>query len=207
MLYKEETLGLVRTRLPGEHNVLNVLAALAVSNYLGVDFKIARDVLSDFHGADRRFQIVGEAAGVIVIDDYAHHPSEIKATLSAARQRFPDLPAAPSRVDDAADVVQGLGGQADHEVELHVIPLAAEDPARTFEDVLLADVLVDRPSKTLSSCLRRQREARLPDPADLGSQPLAEARRAQRRQRERYLVARQIVHQDLDQGCDVVILP
>jgi UDP-N-acetylmuramate--alanine ligase len=84
----ERTLGLVRTRLPGEHNVLNALAALAVADYLGVDFNVARNALAEYRGAGRRFEVKGEAHGITVIDDYAHHPTEIKATLAAARRRF-----------------------------------------------------------------------------------------------------------------------
>jgi UDP-N-acetylmuramate--alanine ligase len=82
-------LGLVRTRLPGDHNVLNVLAALAVADHLGLTFADTRRALTEFHGAGRRFEVVAEEAGVWVIDDYAHHPSEIRATLAAARQRYP----------------------------------------------------------------------------------------------------------------------
>jgi UDP-N-acetylmuramate--alanine ligase len=84
-----ELLGLARIRLPGPHNVVNALASLAVADHLGVSFSEARRALTEFHGAGRRFEIVGEAAGVTVVDDYAHHPSEIRATLAAARQRFP----------------------------------------------------------------------------------------------------------------------
>jgi UDP-N-acetylmuramate--alanine ligase len=90
VLRHDEVLGLARTRLPGEHNVLNALAALAVVDYLGVDFKEAREGLTAFRGVGRRFEILGEMAGVTVVDDYAHHPTEIRATLRAARQRFPD---------------------------------------------------------------------------------------------------------------------
>jgi UDP-N-acetylmuramate--alanine ligase len=82
------TLGLARNRLPGEHNVLNSLAALAVADHAGVDFNLARNALAEFHGAGRRFEVVGEAAGITVVDDYAHHPTEIRATLAAARRRF-----------------------------------------------------------------------------------------------------------------------
>ena len=84
-----ETIGLVRTRLPGDHNVRNALACLAVCDYLGVEFRVTRDALTEFHGAGRRFEVKGEAGGVTIIDDYAHHPTEIVATLNAARQRFP----------------------------------------------------------------------------------------------------------------------
>ena len=83
-----ETLGLVRNRLPGEHNVLNSLAALAVADHLGVPFNEARNGLADYRGAGRRFEVMGEAGGVTWVDDYAHHPTEIRATLAAARRRF-----------------------------------------------------------------------------------------------------------------------
>lgn len=84
-----ELLGLVRNRLPGLHNVRNTLAALAVADHLGVSFSQAREAVTEFRGVGRRFEIVGEVAGVTVVDDYAHHPSEIRATLAAARERFP----------------------------------------------------------------------------------------------------------------------
>lgn len=85
-----ETLGLFRTRLPGKHNVLNILAALIVTDYLGLDLKLVREALTEYNGVQRRFEVIGEEAGVMVIDDYAHHPTEIRATLAAARQRFPE---------------------------------------------------------------------------------------------------------------------
>ena len=79
-------------RIPGRHNVKNGLAALAVSEHLGVDLKEAGKTLAQFRGVERRFEVKGEAAGVLIIDDYAHHPTEIKATLAAARTRFGDRP-------------------------------------------------------------------------------------------------------------------
>ncbi len=84
------TLGLVRTRLPGDHNVKNTLAALAVADHEGIEFKASRDAIAEFRGVARRFEILGNAMGITVIDDYAHHPTEIQATLSAARNRYPD---------------------------------------------------------------------------------------------------------------------
>ncbi len=86
----EQMLGLVRTRLPGAHNVLNTLAALVVGDYLGLEFKEMRETLTEFLGVGRRFEIIGEVAGVTIVDDYAHHPTEIKATLHGARQQYPD---------------------------------------------------------------------------------------------------------------------
>jgi len=83
-----QTLGLVRKRLPGEHNVLKSLAALAVADHLGVAFNDARNGLAEYRGAGRRFEVMGQAGGVTWVDDYAHHPTEIRATLAAARRRF-----------------------------------------------------------------------------------------------------------------------
>ncbi len=81
--------GAVETRLPGAHNVSNYLGAIAVGHILGLRADDVRTALSEFRGVCRRFELVGEAAGVRVMDDYAHHPTEIRATLAAARERFP----------------------------------------------------------------------------------------------------------------------
>jgi UDP-N-acetylmuramate--alanine ligase len=78
-------LGNVRIRLPGVHNVLNAMATLAVSRELDVPFSTASDALEQFLGIERRFQHKGECAGITVIDDYGHHPTEVRATLAAAR--------------------------------------------------------------------------------------------------------------------------
>ncbi len=85
----EQTIGLVRLRVPGEHNVQNALAAIIIGLDLEIDFAQICRSLAGFGGVGRRFQVTGEVGGVTIIDDYAHHPTEIKATLSAARQRFP----------------------------------------------------------------------------------------------------------------------
>ena len=84
-----QMMGLARLRVPGEHNVLNALAAIIVATDLGVDFNVIRAALGSFSGVNRRFELVGEVASVTVIDDYAHHPTEIAVTLQAARQRYP----------------------------------------------------------------------------------------------------------------------
>ncbi len=79
----------LRLRVPGLHNVRNAAAALAVVHELGADLERALAALADFTGVGRRFEWVGEARGVTVVDDYAHHPTEVQATLAAARQAFP----------------------------------------------------------------------------------------------------------------------
>ncbi len=84
-----QMIGLARLRVPGEHNVLNALAATAVAIDLDIDLNVIRTALANFSGINRRFQLIGEQGSVTVIDDYAHHPTEIQATLKAARQRYP----------------------------------------------------------------------------------------------------------------------
>jgi len=79
-------LGEVKLGLPGAHNAVNALAALAVAFELEVDFETAAEALHGFSGLGRRFEIKGRPAGVTVVDDYGHHPTEIKATLQAARE-------------------------------------------------------------------------------------------------------------------------
>ena len=79
----------LRLRVPGVHNVRNAAAALAVGDALGADLGACAAALSEFTGVARRFERIGEAGGVTVVDDYAHHPTEVGATLAAARQAFP----------------------------------------------------------------------------------------------------------------------
>lgn len=83
-----EVLGLVRLRLPGTHNASNAAAAIAVADFLNVPLRVARSALTEFRGVKRRFEIKGESGGVTVVDDYAHHPTAIRVTLQAARERF-----------------------------------------------------------------------------------------------------------------------
>ena len=84
--YKEKDLGEFTLHVPGTHNVLNATAAIAVGTVLDIPSDQIRSALDGFRGVDRRFQLKGKAAGVSVIDDYGHHPTEIRATLAAARQ-------------------------------------------------------------------------------------------------------------------------
>jgi UDP-N-acetylmuramate--alanine ligase len=78
-------LGKIKLQVPGLHNVYNALAAVAVGLDLNIKFEEIAASLKEFRGAERRFQIKGEKSGVMVVDDYGHHPTEIKATLAAAR--------------------------------------------------------------------------------------------------------------------------
>ncbi len=77
-------------KIAGKHNALNAAAVLAAVDQLGLDLDQSTKALAQFQGSERRFDVLGTFNGVTLIDDYAHHPTEIKATLSAARQSFPD---------------------------------------------------------------------------------------------------------------------
>ena len=86
MDYRGRALGDFHLHVPGAHNVLNATAAIAAGIGLDVQVEDIRSALAEFRGVDRRFQLRGQAGGVSVIDDYGHHPTEIRATLAAARQ-------------------------------------------------------------------------------------------------------------------------
>ncbi len=87
---EEHDFGLIELSQPGKHNILNALAAIGVAREAGISCEHCLKGLKEFAGVGRRFEYKGEKDGVIVVDDYGHHPVEIKATLAAARQVFPD---------------------------------------------------------------------------------------------------------------------
>ena len=124
-----EMLGLVRLRLPGAHSASNAMAALAVAASLDVPFPDSREALTEFRGVGRRFEVHGEVSGVTVVDDYAHHPTEIQATLEAARSRFPGRPLwvvwQPHTYSRTKKLLQDFGqafGVADHVIVLPIYP-------------------------------------------------------------------------------------
>lgn len=82
--YRGERLGEISFKMPGSHNVLNALAAIGVALELNVSFSVIQEGFRDFGGVGRRFQIKGEVNDIMVVDDYGHHPTEIRATLAAA---------------------------------------------------------------------------------------------------------------------------
>jgi UDP-N-acetylmuramate--alanine ligase len=88
VLQRGEALGELTLQVPGVHNVANALAATAVGLDLEVPFPVIQRALGGFTGVQRRFQVKGEAGGILVVDDYGHHPAEIRATLAAARRGF-----------------------------------------------------------------------------------------------------------------------
>lgn len=85
--YQGKLLGHVKLPVPGRHNALNSLAAMAVGHHFGLPFQEMAAILEGFHNAKRRYQVYAEVNDILVVDDYAHHPTEIRATLAAARER------------------------------------------------------------------------------------------------------------------------
>jgi len=104
--------GDIELRVPGRHNLLNALATTAMGLELGVPFARIHDALAEFKGAERRFQVRGEVAGVTVVDDYGHHPTEIAAVLQAAREGKPARIVAvfqPHRYTRTHDLLDAFG--------------------------------------------------------------------------------------------------
>lgn len=87
--YKGEVLGRVNSPLSGQHNVLNALAAIAAATHAGLSFDRIANGLANFEGVGRRIEVKGNIGGVLVVDDYGHHPTEIQATLQAVRSKWP----------------------------------------------------------------------------------------------------------------------
>ena len=142
---REGRLGAVRLRLPGRHNVLNALAAIAAGRELLIPFETIARALAAFTGVVRRFELKGEREGVLVVDDYAHHPTEIRATLAAARQVYPERrlvalfqPHLFSRTRDFTDDFGAALAAADVNVVMDVYP-SRERPIPGVTGELVAD--------------------------------------------------------------------
>ncbi|MDO8942152.1 MAG: UDP-N-acetylmuramate--L-alanine ligase, partial [Desulfobacterales bacterium] len=90
VLFQHRPLARIELQVPGLHNVRNALAALALTHRLHLSLETAAAALGEFSGTARRFDLLGEAGGVTIYNDYAHHPTEIRTTLAAARQRHPN---------------------------------------------------------------------------------------------------------------------
>jgi UDP-N-acetylmuramate--alanine ligase len=167
--FEVEGVGFFKLFIPGEHNVRNALAAIAVARELGVDGHVIAAALSKFLGVDRRFQILGDYGGALVVDDYAHHPTEIRATLDAARSGYPRRrivalfqPHLYSRTRDfAREFGESLGG-ADVAI---VAPIyaAREKPIEGISARMIADAFsgiefLDRSNAEIVNELRRRLE-------------------------------------------------
>ena len=131
--YRGKSLGEFRLHVPGTHNVLNAAAAVAVGVGLEIDVEKVRSALESFRGVDRRFQLRGQVNGVSVIDDYGHHPTEIKATLAAARQcgyKKIHVVFQPHRYTRTQALLKEFGGAFDSADQVFVLDIypASEQP-------------------------------------------------------------------------------
>jgi len=143
-----EMLGRIELAVPGRHNLQNALAAVAVGERVGLDFDRVATALASFHGAERRFERHGEVNGVLVVDDYGHHPTEIAAVIAAARATLAGrlvIAFQPHRYSRTAHLMDAFGPalRGADEIVLSDIYAAGEDP--------VADVTVDR----LADSIRR----------------------------------------------------
>lgn len=145
VMHRHDELGQIDLPVPGKHNVYNSLAAIAVALELDVDFEKIRDAFARFKNADRRFQFKGEAADVKVFDDYGHHPTEITATLEAARNssggRRIVVVFQPHRYSRTKDLMEEFAisfNNADRVYVLDIYP-ASEQPIEGITAEVLAE--------------------------------------------------------------------
>jgi UDP-N-acetylmuramate--alanine ligase len=143
--YDGRPLGEVALRVPGHHNVQNALAAIAAGFALGVTLDAMRDGLLQFGGVERRFQRLCDVAGVTIVDDYAHHPTEIIATLQAARASYPDRrivaafqPHLFSRTRDFAEAFGQALAKADSVFLAEIYPAREKPIAGVTSDLVAA---------------------------------------------------------------------
>jgi UDP-N-acetylmuramate--alanine ligase len=139
---RRERLGELRLATPGRHNLQNALAAVAVADRLGITFGTVASALADFLGAERRFERHGEADGVLVVDDYGHHPTEIAAVLAAARatlDRRLIVAFQPHRYTRTQQMMEAFGPalrEADEIVLTDIYPASEEPIAGVTIDAL-----------------------------------------------------------------------
>src|SRR5512146_172357 len=144
--YRGKSLGDFRLQVPGAHNVLNATAAIAVGIGLDIDAQRIRQGLESFRGVDRRFQLRGAVAGVTVIDDYGHHPTEIRATLAAARQcgfNRVHVVFQPHRFTRTRDLLDEFGTAFTAADSVHVLDIypASEPPIAGVTGALVAQTI------------------------------------------------------------------
>jgi UDP-N-acetylmuramate--alanine ligase len=148
VVFDEEDLGPVRLQIPGRHNVLNALAALSSGLALGAEVGQMAIGLASYAGVERRFQLLGEAKGVVVVDDYAHNPGKVAAALATARVAYPSrrlvVAFQPHLFTRTRDFAREFGASlaAADAVFLTEIYPAREQPIAGVTSGLVADALV-----------------------------------------------------------------
>ncbi len=155
VLWDGAELGKVSLRVPGRHNVLNALAALAAAMRAGVDFHRAAEAAGEFTGTHRRFEEHGEVpleeGPVTLLDDYAHHPTEVRATLAATRQRYPGRPLVgcfqPHTYSRSAYLLEGFRVCFEGLERLYLVPTyAAREPVSAGMDACSLAAEIESPT-------------------------------------------------------------
>lgn len=158
VIFKGRLAGNVTISIPGEHNILNALAAVGVGLELDIDFKYIREGLKNPGGLKRRFEIKDERGGILLLDDYGHHPTEIIATLSAAKECWPDRrlvvvfqPHRFTRTRDLYDKFVISFNQADF---LIITPLygAGEEPIPGIDSIILYQGIRNHGHRAVTYC-------------------------------------------------------
>lgn len=168
---KGKNLAEFQLTLPGEINVQNALAAIAVVDYLKVDLAVLKKAVADFQGVGRRLEIVGRPKGVTVIDDYAHHPTQIRQVLAAVRRRYPQgkiyavfEPHTYSRTKALLAGYAGAFGAAEAVVIAPLLParesnqpaaISSEEVVRAISHYQQSVVFLDQEEKIISHLLAR----------------------------------------------------
>ncbi|TKB90177.1 MAG: UDP-N-acetylmuramate--L-alanine ligase [Nitrospira sp.] len=145
--FRGRNLGPFRLAVPGRHNVANALVAIAVGLELDVPVDLIRKALAAYAGVERRFHLRGEANGIMVVDDYGHHPTEIKATLAAAKQGWGDRRLVvlfqPHRYTRTRDLLEDFAKAFDQSDVLFLADIyaAGEQPIPGVSGAKLADIV------------------------------------------------------------------
>ncbi len=141
--------GTLKLNVPGTHNILNALAVIAAARELNIPYEKIIQGLKEFKGVGRRFEIIGQKSDILVVDDYAHHPTEVNATIEGAQQGWQRRivaifqPHLFSRTRDFYSEFAGVLSKADVTVVMDVYP-AREDPAPGVDGRLISDLLTNQ---------------------------------------------------------------
>jgi UDP-N-acetylmuramate--alanine ligase len=154
VIYQKNDLGEFALHVPGVHNILNATAAIVVGVGLDIHVDTIRTALDQFRGVDRRFQLRGSVGGVNVIDDYGHHPTEIKATLAAARQcgfRKVHVVFQPHRYTRTHDLMEEFAAAFDNADSLFVLDIypAGEEPIHGVTGEALARKIAEKSGRSV----------------------------------------------------------
>jgi len=145
-------LGTLTLHVPGRHNLRNALAAVGLGLELQIPFERIATGLAEFHGAERRLQVIGEGAGVLVVDDYGHHPTEIAAVIAACREAWPRrlvLLFQPHRYTRTAGLLDEFATELARADQVCLLPIyaASEDPMPGVSSEVLAEAIARKGGK------------------------------------------------------------